>query len=39
MKSYKQENITISEFHENLMLRIDQLDRTVRKLITDKHVM
>src|SRR5699024_8160158 len=38
MKSYKLDDMTISQFHENLMSRIDQLERKVRKLKTDEQV-
>lgn len=36
MKSYKLDDMTVSQFHENLMARIDQLERKVRKLKTDE---
>jgi hypothetical protein len=35
MKSYKQDDITISQFHENLMARIDQLERKIREIPND----
>lgn len=38
MKNYKHEDMTISQFHENLMTRIDQLERKIRKLKTDEQV-
>lgn len=38
MKSYKLDDMTISQFHENLMQRIDQLERSIRKLKTDEQV-
>lgn len=36
MKSYKLDDMTISQFHENLMSRIDQLEYKVRNLKTDE---
>lgn len=38
MKNYKHEDMTVSQFHENLMSRIDQLERKIRKLKTDEQV-
>ena len=35
MKNYKQDDITISQFHENLMARIDQLERKIREIPND----
>jgi len=35
MKDYKQDDITISQFHENLMSRIDQLERKIREIPND----
>ncbi|MBT2680161.1 hypothetical protein J7E38_14190 [Bacillus sp. ISL-35] len=35
MKSYKLDDMTVSDFHENLMNRIDQLERKIRTLKTD----
>lgn len=32
MKNYKEDDITVSQFHENLMARIDQLENKVRKM-------
>ncbi|GGA11882.1 hypothetical protein GCM10008018_66170 [Paenibacillus marchantiophytorum] len=32
MKDYKQDDMTISAFYENLMSRIDQLERKVRQM-------
>ncbi|WP_346234432.1 hypothetical protein MKY04_11940 [Lysinibacillus telephonicus] len=32
MKDYKQDDMTISAFHENLMARIDQLERKIRTM-------
>jgi len=38
MKDYKHEDMTISQFHENLMSRIDQLERKIRTLKTDEQL-
>lgn len=38
MKSYKLDDMTISQFHENLLARIDQLEHKVRNLKTDEQV-
>lgn len=35
MKNYKQDDISVSQFHENLMARIDQLERKIREIPTD----
>lgn len=35
MKSYKTDDITVSEFADNLQSRIDQLDSKIRRLIAD----
>lgn len=35
MKSYKQDDISVSQFHENLMARIDQLERKIREIPND----
>ncbi len=32
MKDYKQDDMTISAFHENLLSRIDQLERKIRSM-------
>lgn len=32
MKTFKYEDTTISEFHENLLSRIDQLERKIRQM-------
>lgn len=32
MKNYTQDDQTVSQFHENLMARIDQLDNKINKL-------
>jgi len=38
MKSYKQDDITISQFAENLQNRIDQLERKIRQMAnTDEY--
>lgn len=38
MKNYTHEDMTVSDFHDNLMNRIDQLERKIRKLKTDEQV-
>ena len=38
MKSYKQDDITVSQFHENLMARIDQLERKIREIPNDEKI-
>ncbi len=38
MKSYKTEDISISEFSQNLQNRIDQLERKIRMLPDDENV-
>jgi len=38
MKDYKHEDMTVSQFHENLMSRIDQLERKIRTLKTDEQL-
>lgn len=38
MKSYKMDDMTVSDFHENLMNRIDQLERKIRTLKTDEQL-
>lgn len=38
MKSYKLDDMTVSDFHENLMNRIDQLERKIRNLKTDEQL-
>lgn len=35
MKNIKMDDMTVSEFHENLMTRIDQLERKIRTMKTD----
>ena len=34
MKNYKQDDITVSQFSENLQNRIDQLERKIRQMST-----
>ncbi len=36
MKSYKQDDISVNQFHENLMARIDQLERKIREIPNDE---
>lgn len=36
MKTYKLDDMTISDFHENLLNRIDQLERKIRQMKTDE---
>lgn len=36
MKNYKQDDMTITDFHENLLSRIDQLERKIRNMKTDE---
>ncbi|WP_449619974.1 hypothetical protein [Robertmurraya sp. Marseille-Q9965] len=38
MKSVKMDDMTVSDFHENLMNRIDQLERKIRTLKTDEQL-
>ncbi|MEH7525815.1 hypothetical protein V7149_21475 [Bacillus sp. JJ1503] len=38
MKSYKLDDMTVSDFHENLLSRIDQLTRKIRTLKTDDEI-
>jgi DNA polymerase II small subunit/DNA polymerase delta subunit B len=38
MKAYKMDDTTVSDFHENLMNRIDQLERKIRTLKTDEQL-
>lgn len=35
MKNYKQDDISVSQFHENLLNRIDQLERKIRLIPND----
>ncbi|MBE2932349.1 hypothetical protein HPJ92_07355 [Anoxybacillus flavithermus] len=36
MKTYKLDDMTVSDFHENLLNRIDQLERKIRQMKTDE---
>ncbi|WP_003545288.1 hypothetical protein [Desulfotomaculum nigrificans] len=36
MKNYKQDDISVSQFHENLMARIDQLEKKIREIPDDE---
>ncbi|MGG3892457.1 hypothetical protein [Geobacillus stearothermophilus] len=36
MKNYKHEDMTVTDFHENLLNRIDQLERKIRSMKTDE---
>lgn len=36
MKTYKFDDMTVSDFHENLLNRIDQLERKIRSMKTDE---
>lgn len=36
MKNYTQDDQTVSQFHENLMARIDQLENKIRKMKIDE---
>lgn len=38
MKTVKMDDMTVSDFHENLMNRIDQLERKIRTLKTDEQL-
>ncbi|MED3650306.1 hypothetical protein [Heyndrickxia sporothermodurans] len=38
MKSVKLDDMTVSDFHENLLSRIDQLERKIRTLKTDEQI-
>ncbi|MCC3645842.1 hypothetical protein JGK52_03970 [Cytobacillus oceanisediminis] len=38
MKSYKMDDMTVSDFHENLLNRIDQLERKIKTLKTDEQL-
>ncbi|WP_031408032.1 hypothetical protein [Geobacillus vulcani] len=35
MKNYKLDDMTVTDFHENLLNRIDQLERKIRQMKTD----
>lgn len=36
MKTYKLDDMTVTDFHENLLNRIDQLERKIRSMKTDE---
>ena len=36
MKTYKLDDMTVTDFHENLLNRIDQLERKIRQMKTDE---
>ncbi|MBY6278309.1 hypothetical protein [Symbiobacterium thermophilum] len=36
MKAYKLDDMTVTDFHENLLNRIDQLERKIRSMKTDE---
>ncbi|MEK4125892.1 hypothetical protein NSS60_03185 [Anoxybacillus sp. FSL W8-0382] len=36
MKVYKLDDMTVTDFHENLINRIDQLERKIRQMKTDE---
>jgi len=38
MKNISHEDLSVSDFHDNLMNRIDQLERKIRSLKTDEQV-
>ncbi|KZZ85635.1 hypothetical protein [Bacillus sp. SJS] len=38
MRTVKVDDMTVSDFHENLMARIDQLESKIRKMKTDEQV-
>lgn len=38
MKEYKTEDMTVSNFHENLESRIDQLERKIRQIPNDNQL-
>ncbi|MGE7217159.1 hypothetical protein ACQKJC_11715 [Priestia koreensis] len=38
MKNYKEDDMSVTDFHENLMARIDQLERTIRTMKTDEEI-
>lgn len=37
MKNYKADDLSVSQFHENLLSRIDQLERKIRTMKTDSN--
>nr|WP_017553506.1 hypothetical protein [Heyndrickxia coagulans] len=36
MKNYTEENMSVNDFHSNLMNRIDNLERKIRQMATDE---
>jgi hypothetical protein len=38
MRSYKLDDMTVSDFHGNLMNRIDQLERKIRSMKSDEEI-
>ncbi|MBE2927406.1 hypothetical protein [Anoxybacillus flavithermus] len=36
MRSYKLDDMTVTDFHENLLSRIEQLERKIRSMKTDE---
>ncbi|WP_025731111.1 hypothetical protein [Heyndrickxia ginsengihumi] len=38
MKSYKMDDMTVNDFHDNLLNQIDQLERKIRQMKTDEQV-
>lgn len=36
MRSYKLDDMTVTDFHENLLNRIEQLERKIRQMKTDE---
>ncbi|WP_026677766.1 hypothetical protein [Fictibacillus gelatini] len=38
MKNYKDDDLSVSDFHDNLMNRIDQLEVKIRSMKTDEQI-
>lgn len=38
MKNYKQDDISVSQFHENLLSRINQLENRIRRIPNDEEL-
>ncbi|HZK43859.1 MAG TPA: hypothetical protein VFC73_06180 [Syntrophomonadaceae bacterium] len=38
MKNYKQDDISVSQFHENLLSRINQLENKIRRIPNDEEL-
>lgn len=38
MKSFKMDDVTVNDYHSNLLDRIDQLERKIRNLKTDEQI-